>query len=597
MKKQEKFEDSVFYKRQHSAEHILAQAITELYPNKIKLAVAHISEDGFSNDAEWSIPISPEELPKIEKKMKEIIKRDLPIVKIEVSYDEAKELFKDNPYKLEWLEEIKEKDAIITLFKTGDEYVDLCKGPHMKSTGEVKVVKVMSTGGAYWRGDEKNKMLTRIYGIAFENKTELAEHLKRLEEAKKRDHRKLGKELDLFVFSETIGKGLPLWTERGTTIRRILERFITDEEIRRGYQHVMTPDIARIQLYEKSGHYPYYKDSMYSPIEDEASGEKFMLRPMTCPHHYELYLSKQRSYRELPVRIAELAQLYRYEKSGELSGLMRVRTFCLADAHIICKPDQAKEEIDAVLDLIDYVIQLLGLEQGKDYSYRLSLGDRSDDNKKYFKDDAAWDYSEGVLRDVLDERNADYVEVEDEAAFYGPKIDVQMKNVLGKEDTAFTVQYDFVMPKRFELQYIDEDGESKEGIVIHRSSIGAIERTMAFMIERFAGAFPVWLHPEQAVIIPIGEDQKDYAYKVKEEMLKARPDLRVIINDDNETLGKRIRAAQKLKIPYMLIVGKQEVENNTVSMRLRTGENIGEISISETVKKISDINDTKSLGL
>jgi len=592
--KQEKFEDSYNYKLWHSSEHVLAQALVELYPGKIKPAVAHIDEDGFANDAQWEKPPVIEDIEKIEKKMKEIIDRDLMIRKEVVTYKKAKEIFKDNPFKLEWLEEISKTDKEISLYWTGDTYVDLCKGPHVEKTGEIKAFKLLTIGGAYWRADEKNEMLTRIYGVAFKTQEELEDYLRRLEEAKTRDHRKLGKELDLFVFSEIVGKGLPLWTPRGATVRRELERFIVDEELRRGYLHVYTPAIARIQLYEKSGHYPYYKDSMYAPIVDE--DERFMLRPMTCPHHFELYLSKQRSYRELPMRIAELAQQYRYEKSGELSGLMRVRTFCLADAHIIAKPNQAKQMIAEVLDLIEDISKTFGLKSGENYRFRLSLGDRKDD-KKYYKDDAAWDFAENVLREVLIERNADYYEAEHEAAFYGPKIDIQMKNVLGKEDTAFTVQYDFVMPKRFKLVYIDEDGKEKETIVIHRSSIGAIERVMAFLIEHFAGNFPAWLHPEQVVLIPIGEDQKPYAQEVAKAFKAEIPGIRISVDEDNNTLGKRILVAQQQKTPYMIILGKQEVANNTVSIRLRTGENVNGISLQDAIARIKNVIATKSIEL
>lgn len=592
--KKEKFEESQHYKLFHTAEHVFAQAISELYPGNIQLAVAHLDEDGFSNDAKWSHAITIEELPKIEKKMQEIIKKDLPIRKEVVSYEQAKELFKNNSFKLEWLEEIAAADKEISLYWTGDEYVDLCKGPHVASTGKIKAFKLLSIAGAYWRADEKNDMLTRVYGIAFESQQELDEYLQRLEEAKLRDHRKIGKDLDLFVFSETVGKGLPLWTPRGATIRREIERYIVDEELRRGYLHVSTPDIARIQLYEKSGHYPYYKESMYAPIQDE--DEQFMLRPMTCPHHFELYLSKQRSYRELPMRIAELAQLYRYEKSGELSGLLRVRTFCLADAHIVAKPDQAKAMIAEVLDLIEDIAKTFGLEAGENYLFRLSLGDRND-TKKYFKDDASWEFAENVLREVLIERKANYYEAENEAAFYGPKIDIQMKNVLGKEDTAFTVQYDFVMPKRFKMTYIAEDGQEKEPIVIHRSSIGAIERSIGFLIEHYAGSFPVWLHPEQVVIIPIGEEQKEYAREVAEKMKAAIPGIRLSVDEDNNTLGKRIRNAQQQKVPYMLILGKNEVANKTISMRLRNGETSNDQSLAHVIERISEKIREKSLEL
>ncbi len=378
------------------------------------------------------------------------------------------------------------------------------------------------------------------------------------------DHKKLGKELDLFTFSDIVGKGLPLWTPKGATIRRELERWVVDEEIKDGYQHVYTPDIANLALYKKSGHYPYYKDSMYAPIvidEDE-----YMLRPMTCPHHFELYLSRPHSYKELPVRYAELAKLYRYEQSGELMGLLRVRSFCLADAHIIAKKDQAKNEINRVLNLIDKMVGTLGLQPEKDYWYRLSLGERSDD-KKYFKNDAAWDHAENVLREVLKERKSKFIEAPNEAAFYGPKIDIQMKNANGKEDTAFTVQYDFVMPQRFNLVYINEHGQEEQPIVIHRSSIGAIERVIALLIEHYAGAFPTWLSPVQAVVLPISDKHLDYAKSVVAKMKDQ--DIRVELNDKNEPLNARIRDTEMQKIPYILVVGDKEIESGSVSVRHR----------------------------
>ncbi|KKP48087.1 MAG: Threonine-tRNA ligase [Candidatus Woesebacteria bacterium GW2011_GWA1_33_30] len=382
------------------------------------------------------------------------------------------------------------------------------------------------------------------------------------------DHKKLGRELDLFTFSDTVGKGLPLWTPKGAAIRRTLERFIVDEEIKRGYQHVYTPDIAKLDLYKKSGHYPYYKDSMYAPIIIE--DEEFMLRPMTCPHHFELFLDKPRSYRDLPIRYAELAKLYRFEKSGELMGLQRVRSFCLADAHIICTKEQAKSEIKNALELIDYCNKVLGLIKDKDYSYRLSLGDRKDE-KKYFKDDKSWDEAEEILRSVLIEGKSKYKEAEGEAAFYGPKIDIQMVNANGKEDTAFTVQYDFVMPKRFKLEFINEDGGKTEAVVVHRSSIGAIERIIAFLIEKYKGSFPTWLSPVQVKILPISEKHLDYSEKIFKELTDEK--VRVELDTRNETLGAKIRDAQKEKVPYMIIVGDKEIENNEISIRNRTGKN------------------------
>ncbi len=383
-----------------------------------------------------------------------------------------------------------------------------------------------------------------------------------------RDHKILGKELELFTFSNTVGKGLPIWLPKGATIRRELERFIIDEEIRRGYLHVRTPDIAKLDLYKKSGHYPHYKDSMYAPIEID--DEQFMLRPMTCPHHFELYLSKTRTYKELPMRIAELAQLYRYEQSGELMGLQRVRSFCLADAHIICKDEeQAVEEIGKALDLIEYITSIFNLKLDVNYRYRLSLGDRND-NEKYFKNDEAWDKGETLMRQLMKKRGSKFEEVKGEAAFYGPKIDIQMKNVNGKEDTAFTVQYDFCMPNRFNLTYIGEDGKEHLSVVVHRSSIGAVERIMAFLIEHYAGNFPLWLSPTQIKIIPVRENHNDYARKIALELKNLN--IRVDLDDSDEGMGKKIRAGKNMKVPYMLVIGDKEIESGELTLEMRDGE-------------------------
>lgn len=400
---------------------------------------------------------------------------------------------------------------------------------------------------------------------------------------KERDHKKLGKELDLFVFSDTVGKGLPMFTPKGATIRRELERFIVDEEEKRGYNHVYTPDIAKLALYEKSGHYPHYKDSMYAPIEIDE--DKFMLRPMTCPHHFELYLSKPHSYRELPVRIAELAKLYRYEQSGELMGLQRVRSFCLSDAHIICaSEEQAVEEVGKALDLIEFANGVLGLEMGKDYSYRLSLGDRTN-AEKYYKNDEAWEKGESLLRDAMKARGVAFVEAKDEAAFYGPKIDIQMKNVNGKEDTVFTVQYDFCMPERFDLTYTGEDGKPHRAFVVHRSSIGSIERTIAFLIEKYGGAFPLWLSPMQARVLSVSEKHADYAKDVTA-ALKAGG-IRTDLDNSSESLGKKIRAAKQEKIPYVLVVGDKEVEAKTVSVDSRDHGKLDAQPVASFVESLS----------
>ncbi len=407
---------------------------------------------------------------------------------------------------------------------------------------------------------------------------------------KERDHKKLGRELDLFTFSDSVGKGLPLFTPKGSVIRRELERFIVDEEIKRGYQHVYTPDIAKLDLYKKSGHYPHYKDSMYAPIEID--DEQFMLRPMTCPHHFELYLRKPVSYRELPMRIAELAGLYRYEQSGELMGLQRVRTFCLADAHIICKDDeQAIAEVAGALDLIEYVAGVFGLTYGKDYHYRLSMGDRSN-TEKYVKNDAAWEKSEDLLRTLLQNRGKEFVEAKDEAAFYGPKIDIQMKNVNGKEDTAFTVQYDFHFPTQFDLTYIGEDGAKHRAVVVHRSSIGAIERIMAFLIEKYGGAFPTWLSPLQVRILPVSEKHVAYGQEVLQTLKAAR--VRADIDDSNESLGKKIREGKGEKIPYLLVVGDKEIEAQTVSIESRDQGKQDAAPVSEfTARLLKEIGERK----
>ncbi len=564
----------------HSAAHLLAAAVMELWPDA-KRTIGPAIENGFYYDFEFLQPISETDLPRIEEKMHEIAKNWKSFERREISASEAKKEYANNPFKQELIDEFANEGQTLTFYKSGT-YEDLCRGGHIDHPDkELKYFKLLSVAGAYWRGNEKNPMLTRIYGTIWPSQQELDDYLHQVEEARKRDHRKLGVELGLFAFSDLVGKGLPLWTPKGATVRRELERFIVDEEIRRGYLHVYTPDIARLDLYKTSGHYPYYKDTMYAPITIDE--DEFMLRPMTCPHHFELYKSQQRSYRELSMRIAELAKLYRYEKSGELSGLMRVRSFCLADAHIVATKDQAESEINGVLDLIEDVAKIWGLESGKDYRYRLSLGDRADD-KKYFKDDASWDFAENVLRKVLKERHANYFEAEHEAAFYGPKIDVQMKNISGKEETAFTVQYDFVMPKRFQLKYIDKDGSEQEPIVIHRSSIGAIERIMAFLIEHFAGAFPLWMAPVQVVIVPISQDQSKYAEKV-EALLKAE-NIRVENWNDAESMQNKIRKAESQKVPYVLVVGKKEVADETVSVRRRGGKNDGVWALPEFLKKV-----------
>ncbi len=560
----------------HSLAHLLAAAVIDMYPGT-KNAIGPAIEDGFYEDLDVPQPITEDDLQKIESRMRELLKTWSSFERKEVTAEEAKKEFSWNPYKLELIDEFVEAGKSLSIYTSGS-FIDLCRGGHVDDVRDINpsAFKLTRVSGAYWRGDEKRQQLQRIYGVAFETQTELQEYLSRQEEAKKRDHRKLGKELELFVFSPTVGKGLPLWDERGAKLRRILERFTVEEEEARGYRHVITPDMANLHLYETSGHYPYYKDSMYAPITID--DEKFMLRPMTCPHHFQLYLDKPRTYKELPIRFAELGKLYRYEKSGELSGLVRVRSFTLADSHIVCTPDQASAEVAGALDLIEYCATVFGLKKGRDYRFRLSLGDRANEGK-YFKDDTAWERAEGVLRSVLAERNEPYFEAQDEAAFYGPKIDIQMKNVVGKEDTAFTVQYDFVMPKRFKLSYRDKEDQHQEPVVIHRSSIGAIERSIAFLIEFYGGWLPFWMSPEQVRIVTINDTVSDYVAEIRSilnDTVVHKPlrhnAIRYSVDDRNESLGRKIRDALDLKIPVILVVGPKDAEARQVSARLQDSE-------------------------
>jgi threonyl-tRNA synthetase len=567
----------------HSCAHLLAAAVMELYSNA-KRTIGPAIENGFYYDFDFGdTKVSEDDFPKIEAKMLELVKTWKSFERKEVTKAEALKIYKDNEYKKELIEEFTKEGQKLTLYTSG-KYTDLCRGGHCTYPDrELKFFDLLSVAGAYWRGSEKNKMLTRIYGTCFDSREGLDEYLKRLTEAKKRDHRKIGKELGLFAFSDLVGAGLPMLTPKGATIRRILERFIVDEEIKRGYQHVVTPPLAKVDLYRTSGHYPYYKETMYPPMNVEQ--EELILRPMTCPHHFMLYKSQQRSWRELPMRLAELASQFRYEKSGELSGLMRVRMFTLADAHIITPPENAKEEITSVLDLIDFVNKRFGMVKGEDYRYRLSLGDRKD-TKKYFKDDGAWDEAERVLRDVLDHAKAPYFEAPNEAAFYGPKIDVQIKNIAGHEETAFTVQYDFVMPKRFDLTYVAPDGTPRQPIVIHRSSLGAFERTMAFLIEKYNGAFPLWLAPVQVTLIPIAERHVAHAQKMAE-MLRSGG-IRVETDEKSEPMGAKIRNVTLQKVPYMGIIGDKEVTQARISVRTRKGEDLKAMSLENFLSLLQD---------
>ena len=576
------------HKERHSLSHILAMAVLRKFPDA-KLAIGPVIDNGFYYDFLLPEPLSDKDLPKLEKDMKKIISQKIKFEKNVSSREEALKKAKSNKFKTELINELP-ADEKISFYDSGD-FSDLCAGPHVEYSTEInpKAFKLTSVAGAYWRGDEKNEMLTRVYGVAFETKEELEAHLEMLEQAKLRDHRKLGKELDLFTFSEIVGKGLPLLTPKGSVIRQELERFIVDEETRRGYLRTYTPDIAKVDLYKKSGHWEHYKNDMYPPMDID--GEQYVLRPMTCPHQFMIYNSRPRSYRELPLRYAEIAKLYRKEQSGELSGLIRVMCFSLVDAHVICTPDQLEEEFAKVVDLVQYGMKVLGIT---DYSYRFSKWDPKNE-KKYIDNVKAWEASQDSMKKILDKMKLDYVEADDEAAFYGPKLDVQMKNVNGKEDTAFTVQIDFAMPEKFDMTYIDKDGKEQRPMVIHRSSIGCLERTMAFLIEYYAGAFPLWLSPVQIKIITVGEGHIDFAKTLAEEFQSHS--IRVEVDNSAETVGNKIRKAAKEKMPYTLVIGDKEMGSDKLSVRVRGEKDLLNINKKEFISKIKTNIQNRELEL
>ncbi|MCY9159007.1 threonine--tRNA ligase [Bacillus atrophaeus] len=561
----------------HSTAHLLAQAIKRIYKD-VKFGVGPVIENGFYYDVEMEEAITPEDLPKIEKEMKKIVNANLPIVRKEVSREEAKARFAEigDDLKLELLDAIPEGETV-SIYEQG-EFFDLCRGVHVPSTGKIKEFKLLSLAGAYWRGDSNNQMLQRVYGTAFFKKADLEEHLRLLEEAKERDHRKLGKELKLFANSQKVGQGLPLWLPKGATIRRVIERYIVDKELSLGYEHVYTPVLGSKELYETSGHWNHYQDGMFPPIE--LDNETLALRPMNCPHHMMIYKNDIHSYRELPIRIAELGTMHRYEMSGALSGLQRVRGMTLNDAHIFVRPDQIKDEFIRTVRLIQDVYEDFGLN---DYTFRLSYRD-PEDTEKYFDDDEMWNKAQSMLKEAMDEIGSDYYEAEGEAAFYGPKLDVQVKTAIGKEETLSTVQLDFLLPERFDLTYIGEDGKQHRPVVIHRGVVSTMERFVAFLIEEHKGALPTWLAPVQFQVIPVSPSvHLDYAKKVQERL--QREGLRVEVDIRDEKIGYKIREAQMQKIPYMLVVGDQEAENGAVNVR-KYGEQKSEtISLDDFVKK------------
>ena len=563
----------------HTASHILAQAVKRLYP-ETKLAIGPSIDNGFYYDMEKDTPFTQEDLEKIEKEMKKIVKENLEITSFTKPRDEAIAFMKERnePYKVELIEDLPE-DSVISFYQQG-EFVDLCAGPHLMTTKPVKAFKLTSIAGAYWRGNSDNAMMQRIYGTAWFDKKDLKAYLKRLEEAKERDHRKLGKELDLFMISQEVGQGLPFWLPNGATIRRVLERYIVDKEVAAGYQHVYTPPIASVELYKTSGHWDHYREDMFPPM-DMGDGEAFVLRPMNCPHHIEVYKHHVHSYRELPIRIAEIGMMHRYEKSGALTGLQRVREMSLNDGHTFVTPEQIKDEFQRTLQLIIDVYEDFNLT---DYRFRLSYRDPKDTHK-YFDNDEMWENAQSMLKSAMDDMELDYFEAEGEAAFYGPKLDIQVKTALGNEETLSTIQLDFLLPERFDLKYIGADGEEHRPVMILRGVISTMERFTAILIENYKGAFPTWLAPQQVTVIPVSnEAHTDYAWEVATQ-LRDRG-VRADVDERNEKMQFKIRASQTQKIPYQLIVGDKEMEDGTVNVRRYGQKQTHTEAVSEFVENI-----------
>jgi threonyl-tRNA synthetase len=561
----------------HSTAHLMAQAVQSLFPGT-QVTIGPTIQDGFYYDFKRERPFTPEEIAKIEQRMEELARANLKITREEMPKAQAIEMFRrmGEDYKVSIIEGIAEDP--VSLYRQGD-WIDLCRGPHVASTGKLKAFKITGVAGAYWRGDEKNEMLQRIYGTSWPTKQALKEYLRLVEEAKKRDHRKLGQELGLFMISDAVGPGLPVWLPKGAMLRSILERYIVDIERSLGYQHVNTPQLARVDLYKRSGHWDHFKDNMYPPMAFE-NKEELVLRPMNCPHHVIIYKHELHSYRNLPIRLAELGTMYRYERSGALSGLSRVRAMTLNDAHIFCLPEQIQAEAVGVLRLIQRVYRDFGF---KEYWYRLSL--RNPKDKTNFVDnDAMWDTAEEFLRQALAEVGVPYKEAPGEAAYYGPKIDVQLNDVLGHSETLSTVQLDFYLPERFELEYVDKDGQYKRPVMIHRGVISTMERMTAFLIEHHAGNFPLWLAPVQLKIVTVTEQQLDYARNVFTQLKDAG--WRVELDERNEKLGYKIREAQLAKIPYAVVIGDSEVQSQTVAPRRRGGENLGPLALNEFMERL-----------
>lgn len=572
----------------HTTSHIMAHAVKRLFPGT-KLAIGPAIENGFYYDFDTQRPFTAEDLEKIEQEMQKIIKEDIPLERFTLNREEALKYVSENGeiYKAELIAELPE-DTEISFYRQGD-FTDLCAGPHLLSTGKVKAVKLINLAGAYWRGNEKNKMLQRIYGVSFPKSSMLTEHLERLEEAKKRDHNKLGRELELFMTSEIIGQGLPLLMPKGARIIQILQRFVEDEEERRDYVITKTPYMAKSDLYKVSGHWQHYKDGMFILGDEEKDDEVLALRPMTCPFQFIIYNSRLHSYRDLPIRMAETSTLFRNESSGEMHGLIRVRQFTISEGHLIVTPDQLEEEFKGVLDLINYMLDVLGLRE--DVTYRFSKWDPND-REKYIDNPEAWEDTQRKMKNILDHIGLSYKEADGEAAFYGPKLDIQARNVHGKEDTIITVQIDFSLPERFDMTFVDKDNEKKRPYVIHRTSIGCYERTLAMLIEKYAGAFPTWLAPVQVKVLPIVDKQVDYANDIANRLKNLG--VRVEVDARNEKIGYKIREAQLAKIPYMLVIGDKEMENNKVAVRSRKDGDLGAMDVDEFIKSLMEEINTKS---
>ena len=569
----------------HTTAHVMAQAVARLFPGT-KFAIGPVIENGFYYDfADHTF--TPEDLPLIEAEMKKIIDADYPVTRTVLSRNEALEMFRnrEDRFKVEIIQDLPE-DEVLTVYRQG-EFADLCRGPHVPSTGRIKVYKLMSIAGAYWRGDSKREMLTRLYAVAFAKKSELDEHLRFLEEAKQRDHRKLGKELGIFMLSKEVGQGLPLWLPNGAKVRRAIERYIVDLEESLGYHHVYTPHLASVELYKISGHWEHYHEDMFPPMSMD--NEELVLRPMNCPHHMMIYGSDMRSYRDLPLRVAELGTMHRYEMSGALAGLQRVRAMTLNDAHIFCRPDQLQAEFADVVRLIQQVYKDFGIE---DYYFRLSYRDPAD-NEKYVQNDEMWEKAQAMLRQAMDDLGLEYVEALGEAAFYGPKLDVQVRTALGKDETLSTVQIDFHLPNRFDLEYIGEDGKAHRPVVIHRGVVSTMERFVAFLLEQYKGAFPSWLAPVQVRVASVGGDFASYAEQVAAELRKSR--FRVDVDIRPEKIGYKIREAQMQKVPYTLVVGEKEQVGGLVSVR-RYGEgDLGQMSVSDFLSRLRDEVESKKM--